>query len=115
MLAAQIINEDTNCANDQAEFLKIKSLGVNRKYSKLMLFKHSILKNLIYNHELFKQLQKARGQELGAIGFLWLRIFERCLSPKNSVASTSKVIILISGGILNNILVSVARVCLFVC
>lgn len=28
MVAAQLINEDTSCANDQAEFLKIKSLGL---------------------------------------------------------------------------------------
>lgn len=46
MLAAQIINEDTDCANDQAAFLKIKSLGAKRKYSKLMSFKYSTLKNL---------------------------------------------------------------------
>jgi hypothetical protein len=39
MLADQIINEDTNCANDQAAFLKIKSLGAKRKYFKLILFK----------------------------------------------------------------------------
>ena len=39
---------------------------------------------------------KAEGQEKGAIGFL--DRVEKCPSSKNSVASTSKVIILISDG-----------------
>jgi hypothetical protein len=54
MLADQIINEDTNCANDQAAFLKIKSLGAKRKYFKLILFKQYFQNILLKLHELFK-------------------------------------------------------------
>lgn len=71
MLAAQIINEDTDCANDQAAFFKIKSLGARRKYPKLISFKYSTLKNL-NSHSYLNSFRRARGQELRDIGLLRL-------------------------------------------